>query len=123
MRCCDRPSPRFSTRTGRLFCGNCRAWLDERETSTLVTPRDESSSRTTNDIPSEQLSLSEAPIVGDGDPTFPGGIGCEYDDSLWATSASWARHMAEAHGEDVGHDLNDEFDQESCPRSPEAQLS
>ena len=35
---------------------------------------------------------------GDGDPRFPGGIGCEYDDTLWATADSVSEHYRVAHG-------------------------
>jgi len=28
MNCCDRPNPRISEKTGRMFCANCRAFLD-----------------------------------------------------------------------------------------------
>lgn len=28
MTCCERPEPRILERNGRLFCGNCRRYLD-----------------------------------------------------------------------------------------------
>ena len=37
---------------------------------------------------------------GDGDPDFPGGIGCEHDDTLWATAESADQHYREVHGEE-----------------------
>lgn len=28
MNCCDDPKPRISTHSGRMFCANCRRFLD-----------------------------------------------------------------------------------------------
>lgn len=29
--CCDNPQPRILERSGRLFCGSCKRYLDRRE--------------------------------------------------------------------------------------------
>jgi hypothetical protein len=38
---------------------------------------------------------------GDGNPDFPGGLGCEWCDSLWATSDSLDAHEREAHMDEL----------------------
>jgi len=38
MTCCANQSPRIAERTGRLFCANCRAYLDARPGAPPATP-------------------------------------------------------------------------------------
>ena len=41
----------------------------------------------------------DEPMMGDGDPDFPGGIGCPVEgcDSLWASDESLRRHLSDFH--------------------------
>lgn len=44
----------------------------------------------------DTIPPGELPSGGDGNPYFPGGIGCDVDgcDTLWATADSAAKHAA-----------------------------
>jgi hypothetical protein len=46
----------------------------------------------------------DLPDGGDGDPYFPGGIGCEFCNTLWATDKSVTLHERDAHGIRPEHD-------------------
>jgi hypothetical protein len=50
-RCCDTPAPRISETTGRMFCANCRRYLDRLPAppqTTSGTPEDSSDDESTD---------------------------------------------------------------------------
>jgi uncharacterized Zn finger protein (UPF0148 family) len=49
--CCDDPSPRVGVKSGRMFCGNCRQYLDMPPPAAPEPLSDEAENESTDDVP------------------------------------------------------------------------
>lgn len=72
VNCCERPNPRISEKTGRMFCANCRVFLDIGPQSPKSVPDDPGAAETAKAIERAPVQIPlpeiEEPEVPSGGP-------------------------------------------------------